>query len=339
MRKISSYLLYSFSGYFFSIFMPIIAIGSLILFVRIAKLTEVTHIDAFEMLLMYGYSLPMMLFYTLPITFFTALILTLNKLSNDYEAVVLFSFGISPVRMLTTFIPPVILLSITLAVLSLVLIPITKQLTKSFIHYKSVNAVVNIEASRFGQKFGGWMVFLESRDKNGVLNNIVLYNPSNPKEEQFLIAKNANFFNENGTPGLILKNGQAYRIGENKIDQINYKTMKMYHDVRLEPFSYQNIPQYWLTALQNSKRMKDFIISITISLFPLVPLFWAFAFGILHPRYDKNYGYIIILTVTATYYGVVSSLAKNSPAGTLIFALLFASLGAFLFYKKVQTRF
>jgi len=339
MRKISSYLLYSFSGYFFSIFMPIIAIGSLILFVRIAKLTEVTHIDAFEMLLMYGYSLPIILFYTLPITFFTALILTLNKLSNDYEAVVLFSFGISPVRLLTTFIPPVILLSITLAVLSLVLIPITKQLTKSFIHYKSVNTVVNIEASRFGQKFGDWMVFLESRDKNDILNNIVLYNPSNPKEEQFLIAKKGSFFNENGTPGLILKSGQAYRIGENKIDQINYKEMKMYHNVKLDPFSYQNIPEYWLFALQNSKRMKDLIISITISLFPFATLFWAFAFGILHPRYDKNYGYIVVLTVTATYYGVVSSLAKTSLVATLLFALLFTSLGAFLFYKKVQTRF
>jgi len=339
MRKISNYLLYSFSGYFFSIFMPIIAIGSLILFVRIAKLTEITHMTALEMLLMYSYSLPMMLFYTLPITFFTALILTLNKLSNDYEAVVFFSFGISPIRILLAFIPPVILLSITLAVLSLVLIPITKQLTKSFIHYKSVNAVINIEASKFGQKFGDWMVFLESRDKSGVLNNIVLYNASNPKEEQFLIAKKANFFNENGTPGLILKSGQAYRISENKIDQINYKEMKMYHNIRLDPFSYQNIPQYWLFALQNSKRMKDLIISIAISLFPLATLFWAFAFSILHPRYDKNYGYIVILTVTATYYGVVSSLAKTSPAGTLIFALLFAILGAFVFYKKVQTRF
>jgi len=339
MRKISNYLLYSFSGYFFSIFMPIIAIGSLILFVRIAKLTEITHMSAIEMLQMYGYSLPMILFYTLPITFFTALVLTLNKLSNDYEAVVLFSFGISPMKILLNFLPISLLLSITLTVLSLVLIPITKQLTKSFIYYKSVNAVLNIEASKFGQKFGDWMVFLESRDKNGVLNNIVLYNASNPKKEQFLIAKKGSFFNDNGTPGLILKNGQAYRIGESKIDQINYKEMKMYHDTKMDPFSYQNIPEYWLFALQNSKRMKDLIISVAISLFPIVTLFWAFAFAIYHPRYDKNYGILTIFIITATYYGVVSSIAKTSAIMTLIFALLFASLGAFVFYKKVQTRF
>jgi lipopolysaccharide export system permease protein len=319
--------------------MPIIAIGSLILFVRIAKLTEVTHMNASEMLLMYGYSLPMMLFYTLPITFFTALILTLNKLSNDYESVVLFSFGISPIRILTLFLPLILLLSITLLVLSLVLMPITKQLTKSFINYKSINAVVNIEASKFGQKFGNWMVFLESRDKNSSLNNVVLYNNSNSKEEQFLIAKKGNFFNENGTPGIILNSGEAYRIYKNKVNQINYKEMKMYHNVKVKPFSYQNIPEYWSYAKKNPKRMKNLILSIAISIFPFSTLFWAFAFGILHPRYDKNYGYITILAVTASYYGAISTLAKSSFVGTSLFIILFTSLGAILFYNKVQRRF
>jgi len=339
MYKISNYLLYLFSRYFFFIFMPIIAIGSLILFIRIAKLTEVTHITALEMFQMYCYLLPTILFYTLPITFFTALVLTLNRLSNDYEAVVLFSLGISPAKMLLNFLPISLLLSITLLVISLVLIPMTKQLAKSFIHYKSINAVVNIEASKFGQKFGNWMVFLESRNSNGELKNIVLYNPSNPQKEQFLIAKKGNFFNENGTPGLILKDGQAYRIDKNKIDQINYKEMKMYHNIKIAPFSYQNILQYWLFALQNSKRMKDLVIFIAVSLFPLMTLFWAFAFGILHPRYDKNYGYVAILTVTATYYTVGSSLAKSTPLGALIFTVLFAFFGIFLFYKRAQTRF
>jgi len=319
--------------------MPIIAIGSLVLFVRIAKLTEITHMTAHEMLLMFSYSLPMILFYTLPIIFFTSLILTLNRLSNDYETVVLFSFGISPFRIIRIFIPSVLLLCITLIVLSIVLIPITKQLTKSFINYKSVNAALNIEASKFGQKFGDWMLFLESRSKDGTLHNIVLYNASNLKEEQFLIAKEGGFFNENGTVGLMLKSGHAYRIAEDKIDQINYKTLRLYHNVNIAPFSYQNIPQYWKGAIDNSKRMKDLIIYISISLFPLATLFWAFAFGILHPRYDKNYSYIMLLIVTSAYYGAVSSLAKTAPIATLGFILFFTGLGGIIFYKKVQRRF
>lgn len=339
MHKLSKYIISLFSGYFFSIFMPIIAIGSLVLFVRIAKLTEIAHMTASEMLLMYSYSLPTILFYTLPIIFFTSLIITLNRLSNDYETIVLFSFGISPLRIIRIFLPSVLLLCITLMVLSIVLIPITKQLTKSFINYKRVNIALNIKASKFGQKFDDWMLFLESRTKDKTMHNIVLYNASNLKEEQFLIAKEGKFFNENGTIGLMLNDGQAYKIVEDKIDQINYKTLVLYHNANIKPFSYQNIPQYWKAAIDNSKRLKDLIIYISVSLFPLVTLFWAFAFGILHHRYDKNYSYIMLLIVISTYYGAVSYLAKTAPVSTFGFILFFTTLGGIIFYAKVQRRF
>jgi len=340
MPKTSAYLLRSFSGLFFSIFLPIIIIGSLILFVRIAKLTEVTQMSAGELLLMYGYSMPTILFYTLPVTFFAALVLTLAKLSNEFENVVFFSFGISPHRLVRFFYPIVALIVALLLLLSLALIPITKQLTKSFISYKSMHAVLNIEASQFGQKFGDWLVFLESKEKEGnTLHNIVLYNASNPLEEQILIAKTGSFFNENGTLGLMLNNGQAYRIKNDTVDQIDYKVMKIYDTHEYKPFTYQNLKEYWLLAFRDRKRLKDLVIFIAISFFPLVTLYYAFAYGIIHPRYQKNYGYLTILLATALYYGIISAIAKNSVTGAFGFALLFMLTGVILFYLRVQKRF
>ncbi len=339
MHKTSDYLLRSFSGIFFSIFLPIIVIGSLILFVRIAKLTEVTQMSAGEMLLMYGYSLPTILFYTLPVTFFAALVLTLNKLSNDFESVVLFSFGISPAKLVNFFYPLVILLVALLMLLSLGLIPITKQLTKSFIAYKSMHAVLNIEASQFGQKFGEWLVFLESKDKeSNTLHNIVLYN-SKPSQEQILIADMGRFINENGVLGLMLSNGRAYSIQKEKVNQIDYKVMKIYDTTQYKPFTYQNLKEYWSLALKDKKRLKDMVIFIAISLFPIATLYIAFAYGILHPRYQKNYGYIAILVATALYYGIVSAIAKTSAFGSALFVVLFMAVGVVLFYKRVQRRF
>ncbi|MCF6201537.1 MAG: LptF/LptG family permease [Hydrogenimonas sp.] len=339
MRKTSEYLLKSFSGIFFSIFLPIIVIGSLILFVRIAKLTEVTQMSAGEMLLMYGYSLPTILFYTLPVTFFAALVLTLNKLSNDFESVVLFSFGISPARLVNFFYPLVLLLIALLMLLSLGLIPITKQLTKSFIAYKSMHAVLNIEASQFGQKFGEWLVFLESKDKDSnTLHNIVLYN-SKPSHEQILIADMGRFINENGVLGLMLSNGRAYSIQNDKVNQIDYKVMKIYDTTQYKPFTYQNLKDYWSIAKEERKRLKDMIIFIAISLFPIATLYFAFAYVILHPRYQKNYGYLAILLSTAIYYGVISAIAKTSAAASAIFVLLFLATGVLLFYKRVERRF
>jgi len=300
MHKTSDYLFRSFSGIFFSIFLPIIVIGSLILFVRIAKLTEVTQMSAAEMLLMYGYSLPTILFYTLPVTFFAALVLTLNKLSND-----------------------VLLLIALLMLLSLGLIPITKQLTKSFIAYKSMHAVLNIEASRFGQKFGDWLVFLESKDKeSNTLHNIVLYN-AKPEQEQILIAKMGRFINENGVLGLMLSNGQAYSIKNETVNQIDYKIMKIYDTTQYKPFTYQNLKEYWASAFGDKKRLKDMVVFN----------------GILHPRYQKNYGYAAILLSTAIYYAAVSAIAKSSAAMSALFIALFTIVGIVLFYRRVQIRF
>ncbi|WP_456453234.1 LptF/LptG family permease [Hydrogenimonas sp.] len=340
MRNTAGYLIRSFSGLFFSIFLPIIAIGSLILFVRIAKITEVTQMSFGEMLLMYGYFVPTILFYTLPITFFAALTLTMVKLSNDFENIVLFSFGISPARILRFFTPLTVATVGLLLLLSLALIPITKQLIKSFISYKSVHAVLNIQASEFGQKFGKWLVFLESKDEEtGKLHNIVLYNASTPKEEQILLAKDGEFFNEGGVLGLKLLQGQAYRITKGQIDQIDFKTMKIYDTSTHEPFTYRNLAEYWLMAVSDAKRLKDLIIFIAVSLFPLLTLFFAFTYGIHHPRYDKNHAYLAILGVTTLYYGIISAVAKSSPLGSGLFLALFFVTGLLLFYLKVQKRF
>ena len=339
MRNISGYLIRSFSGLFFSIFLPIIAIGSLILFVRIAKITEVTQMSFSEMLLMYSYFLPTILFYTLPITFFAALTLTMVKLSNDFENIVLFSFGVSPHRLLRFFGPVTFATVALLLLLSLALIPITKQLTKSFISYKSVHAVLNVEPSQFGQKFGDWLVFLESKDEKGNLHDIVLYNAADPKEEQVLIAKKGGFVNEKGIVGLKLENGEAYRIRRDVIEQINFKVMKIYDTSTHKAFTYHNLAEYWLAAFTDRKRLKDFIIFIAVSLFPLITLFYALVYGIIHPRYDKNYSYVAIFAVTTLYYGVISSIAKTSPVGSVLFLALFLTAGAALFYRKVQKRF
>ncbi len=340
MRKAGSYLLQSFSGIFFSIFMPIIAIGSLILFIRIAKLTEVTQMSFSEMMTVYIYFLPNLLFYTLPITFFAALAIALSKLSDDFETIVLFSFGISPTKLLKIFLPVTAAMTALLLVMSLALIPISKQQLKSFINYKSVNTVLNIEASKFGQKFGQWLVYLEKKDRQtGTLHNIVLFNPDRLDKQQLLIADKGIFFTDSGVHGINLYDGVAYNIQPEKIGQIDYKIMKIYQPDRSQVFSYKNLTEYWTAAHHDKKRRKDLFIYIAVSFFPLVTLCFALFTGIRHPRYDKNFVYPLLFAITAAYYGAVSSLAKTSPIGTLFFLLLATAAGAALFYRQVERRF
>jgi len=338
--NIRTYLIRTFSNLFFSIFLPILGIATMILFIRIAKITEVIQMSGSEMLMMYAYFLPTILFYTLPIAFFAALALALARLSNDFENIVLFSFGIAPRQILQVFIPVTAAFTALLLLLSLVVVPITKQLIKSFVNYKSVHAVLNIEPSKFGQKFGPWLVFLESKDpKSGMLHHIILFNPAKPNEEQVLVADEADFIQKNGVLGLNLRHGTAYQVAPDKIDQIDFQTMTIYRSVSSKPFTYRNVGAYWQAAKDDRKRRKDLLIFISVSLFPVVALFFAFGFGILHPRYDRNHTYVTIFGVTVLYYGFVSALAKLSVGGTLLFFLLFTGLAAYLFHRRIERRF
>lgn len=341
MPSTRAYLQRNFSALFFSFFLPIIAIASLILFVRIAKMTEIVQINAFEMFTLFGYALPLVLFFTLPITFFSALLLTMTRLAADSELIILFSFGISPHRLSRFFFSVATLATLVLLIFSLGLVPLSKQMTKSFINVKRSEAVINIEASKFGQKFGDWMVFVESKDpKSEVMKNIILFSPQKG-EEQFLNASEGRFIHDdNQSLGLQLHDGSGYYIREGEIDELHFNVMQIFDTSAFKPFIYESIIAYWLQAFSDNKRMHDLLLSIMVSLFPLATVYLAMAFGIVHARYQKSHGYLAILLVTASYYAIASWVSyQGSFLAAFSMTALTALLGYLLFYFRTQKHF
>jgi len=95
MGKLKSYILSNFSLLFFSIFMPLFSIASVVFIIKVATMTAVIQLSIIEMLKLYVFILPDLLFYTLPITFFVAATMSLHKLSSDNEMTVVFALGIN----------------------------------------------------------------------------------------------------------------------------------------------------------------------------------------------------------------------------------------------------
>ena len=152
--KLNNYLYSQLAITFFPIFLGLFFITSIVFLVKIASLTSVITIDFFELFRLYSYVVPQIIFYTMPISFFISLVITLAKLSSEYELTVITSFGLNPINILKIFLPLILLLSALLLVVSVGLIPKTKFLTKQFLDLKTKDANFNIKASEFGQKFG-----------------------------------------------------------------------------------------------------------------------------------------------------------------------------------------
>lgn len=100
---LKKYLFKNFSSSFFPIFFTLFSITSIVYLVKIASLTSVIQLNILELLLLYIYTIPKILFFVLPISYFVGLVMTFSKLSGEYELLVISSFGKNPISILKYF--------------------------------------------------------------------------------------------------------------------------------------------------------------------------------------------------------------------------------------------
>ncbi|MCJ7765728.1 MAG: LptF/LptG family permease, partial [Thiovulaceae bacterium] len=154
MHKLRRYIISNFSISFFSIFLPLFAISSVIFMIKLAAYTAYIQLDVWEMFELYLFVLPELFFYTLPLTFFVAAALALFRLSTDNEMVVFFTLGIKPNYLIKVLMKPALLLTALLFFDFFYLFPHVKTLSINFVKYKKSEAKFNLSASEFGHNFG-----------------------------------------------------------------------------------------------------------------------------------------------------------------------------------------
>jgi lipopolysaccharide export system permease protein len=182
MNRLQSYILRNFSSLFLSIFLPLFAIASVIFLIKLATYTAVIQLTIWEMTKLYLFVLPELLFYTLPVTFFIAAALSLHRLSNDNEIVVIFALGIQPSFIIKTFFKPALLLSFVLVFDFFILFPHATVLSSNFVSYKKSEAKFNLAASEFGNSFGDWLLYLGGKKDDGTYYKVFLFNKKEKEE-------------------------------------------------------------------------------------------------------------------------------------------------------------
>lgn len=339
MHRLKKYIISNLSILFISIFLPLFSIASVIFLIKLATYTAIIQLSLWEMSKLYFFILPEILFYTLPVTFFIAAVLSLFKLSNDNEVVVIFSLGIQPKFILKTLFVPAILLSALLLFNFLVLFPHTTVLSSNFVSYKKSEAQFNLSASEFGHSFGDWLLYLGKANPDGTFGDVFLFN-KNKKEEILIGANNAEVINDSGMLRLKLTNGEGYSYSKKTFSQINFETMYINDNLKTDLTKYRTPIDYWLSDERKESKKHMLITDTLLSLFPVLTLFLVASIGIVHVRHQKARVYLYLFLGVLLYYGATLGLQKIFGYYTIpLVAFVWLSVTYFIYRKTIVARF
>ncbi|MDQ7062239.1 MAG: LptF/LptG family permease [Sulfurimonas sp.] len=297
MNRLRNHIIKNLSGLFLSIFISLFTIASVVFLIKLATYTAIIQLTTWEMIKLYLFIVSELLFYTLPISFFIASALTIFRLSNDNETVVIFALGIHPSFLIKTLLKPALLLGLILLLNFLVIIPHTTVLYKNFIHYKKSEAKFNLSASEFGHKFGNWLLYLGTENNDGTYSEVFLFD-KNKEKETLISADKAYIINESVVVQLKLLDGEAYIYSKNNFKQIDFETMLLNNTSNAEHIMQQNALKYWGRdkKKRSNKKTSMLITNTLLSIFPIISLFLVLSMSIVHARHQKSRIYLYLFS-------------------------------------------
>jgi len=339
MVNIKGYISSNFTKSFLTIFLPFFMIISLVYLVKISALTAQIQITFGELLLLYSYSIPDIIFYTLPLSFITALANVLTRLSQDNELIALYALGLQAKKVLRGLLLLGFLFSFLLLNISFLAMPLSKQLYKSFKEDKQAEAKLNIIAGQLGQKFGNYYIYVKEKNED-VLNDIVIYNRTDKSKEQFFSSQTGQIQNKGKVISLLLNEGYGYTYSEIELQQVQYKTLEVYDTQQNKEYNIEDLTEYWGKAKTDSALMHRILFFVFISLIPVLSIYPVASFTMINPRYESNRSFLVIFVTTLLLYVIATSLDKwGNPLILALTVPLVAILGQRLFIRRVSRYF
>ncbi len=339
MVNVRSYLSSNFTKTFLTIFIPFFFIISLVYLVKISILTAKIQMTFPELLQLFAYSIPTIIFHTLPISFIASVATTLQRLSVDNELVALFSLGLPARKLIYPLIFIALLFASLLLVVSFITMPQTNQLFNAFRDSKKAEMTFNIVPEEFGQKFGHYYIFI-SDEKGGKFKDTVIYYQEDNHTDQIVSADRGEMLNKDGTFSLILYDGKGYTFEPDTVRQITYKKLQTFDTLGKRNMQLYGVSDYWKQSMTDKQRKQKMFFYFFISVIPILSLYMIIAFSIINPRYQKSHSFVVIGSIAALFYFFASLLDKFGTiwmlAGLAISSFL---LGVWLFYRNVNRYF
>lgn len=339
MVSVRSYLSSNFTKTFLTIFIPFFFIISLVYLVKISILTAKIQMTFPELLQLFGYSIPTIVFHTLPISFIASVATTLQRLSVDNELVALFSLGLPARKLIYPLIFIAVLFAALLLIVSFITMPQTNQMFNAFRDSKKAEMTFNVVPEEFGQKFGHYYIYITD-EVNGKFKNTVIYYQDDNHTDQIISADSGEMLNENSIFSLILYNGKGYTLEPEMVRQIIFKKLQTYDAMANRGGQLYGVGDYWKQSMTDKQRKQKMLFYFFISMIPLLSLYMIVAFSIINPRYQKGHNFIVIGSIAAFFYFLASLLDKYGTEWMLVALVVFSFLlGVWFFYRLVNRYF
>ena len=339
MVNIRGYITTNFTKSFLTIFLPFFLIISLVYLVKIAALTSQIKLTFGELLTLYSYSVPDIVFYTLPLSFIAALTNVLIKLSTDNELIALYALGMRSNKILRGLLVISALFSLLLLVISFLAMPMSKQLYKSFKQEKKAEAKLNIVPGKLGQKFGEYYIYVKEKKDDKTFIDLVIYNRTDMTNEQFFAAKTGYLNKHHGRTSLLLNDGYGYTYSKDTLQQAKYKTLEAFDTTKKKAYHFEDTIAYWKQAPHDSRIRHRLFFFLFVSLIPLLSLYAVAAFSMINPRYQSNHSFVTIFATTLIFYLIASSLEKWGTVPMVIAAILISFGGGYYLFQKRVARY
>ncbi|NPA66194.1 MAG: LptF/LptG family permease [Epsilonproteobacteria bacterium] len=333
MYQLRNYIIKHISALFFSFYMPIFVIASVAILIKLAKMTAIIHLTIMDMVNMYLFLIPEILFYTLPIIFVVASAIALFRLSNDNETIVIFALGISPKFLLKTIFKPAFLLFLLLIFDFFIVLPHATIMYRNFREQKIQETQFNLSASEFGHKFGNWLLFIGKKEEDGTMKNLFLFN-SSKQEEVLISAKKGYIINHDSVLTLKLLDGEGYSYSKKLFTQTEYETMFINNSVKSGSFKYEKPLDYWTSDYRRKNKDKKIVFGILFSLFPITSLYFILSLGILNARHQKSKIYLYLFLGIMFYFIPTLTLQKILGFYTIPVVLTMWIVSTYLLYKR-----
>ncbi len=167
-------------------------------------------------------NLPKIISKILPFAFFFSFSYVIAKYEMNNELIIFWNFGVSKISFVNLFLSFSVLLLFIQIILAAFIVPNSQTLARSIVRTADYNFVDHfIKIKKFNAAVNNLTIYTESKDRDGIYNNIYIKKNTNDKNFQIIYAKKGIIKNENNTK-LELFDGENTTVINGKITSFSF---------------------------------------------------------------------------------------------------------------------
>ena len=170
-------------------------------------------------------SFPKIISRVLPFMFFLSLFYILIKYEENNELVIFWLNGIKKINFINIILKFSLIFLIVQIFFSSYLIPKSQDLARSFIRTSNIDSFATlIKEKKFIDTVSDLTIYVDKKNDNGILKNIILKDEINKDESQFIYAKEGKIINEKNRKYLLLHYGKIINKDKKGTSIFNFET-------------------------------------------------------------------------------------------------------------------